>query len=550
MKHQSILAVLSAIVLASCSHGAGEETSTTTSTTQALMSLPNSNFEIDDDANLVVDGAAPALDWSAVDDLRQPDAESGNNDDAFGKGTKEDTPVPAPVNGGIPPNKSDLKTFGVYLEKNGDTRFLHMFWHRVQDPSGTTNMDFEFNQGAQISSNGVTPERTSGDLLIQYDLANGGTVPELFLSRWLDGTEGATAADCEANNQLPCWSTKTNLSSTGAATGSINSSAIAASDSDGLGDVSPRTFGEATVDFGALVGDANGDACVTYGSAYLKSRSSDSFTAALKDYIAPLSVNVSNCGAVTVIKTDDAEPPALLSGAAFSLVEDAAPTGGAPGPEDTTVVDTCLTAAGECTMTGVLQGEYWLVETSPPTNHDLASPPYQHVTVTADTTSTLTFVNVRHRGAILITKTRKHAELGPGDHPHAGVEFVVNGVTAATDENGQVCFDGLLLGDYAVHEITPEGYLGEPDKIVTVDTKATCGVTPYVGETVAFKNMPLSDITVSFSSQIPGGTAAQISCEGLTSKPDDETPGAFDDTSETFVNLVPGTYKCTVVVDP
>jgi hypothetical protein len=550
MKHPSALAWLGTIVLVSCSQGTQEDTSSTSTTTQALASLPNSNFEIDDDANLLLDGAAPALDWSEVDEDRQPDAISGSGDDAFGKGTKEDTAVPAPVEGGIPPNKSDLKTFGVYLEQNGNERFLHMFWHRVQDPSGTTNMDFEFNQGAQTSSNGVTPERTAGDLLVQYDLSNGGTYPDLFLSVWLDGSEGATPAECEASNKLPCWSIKENLSEAGAASGSINATAIPASDSDGLGDVSPRTFGEATVDFGALVGDADGDACVTFGSAYLKSRSSDSFTAALKDYIAPLSVNLSNCGSVRVIKTDDAEPPALLSGAAFSLVEDAEPLGVAPGPEDTVEVASCLTAAGECTMTSILQGEYWLIETSPPPNHDLASPPYQHVTVAADATSMLNFVNPRHRGAILITKTRKHAESGSGDHPHAGVEFVVNGVTAATDENGQVCFDGLLFGDYAVHENTPEGYLDQPDKIVTVDTKAVCDVTPYDGETVAFSNMPLSNITVSFSSQVPGGTAAQISCAGLTAKPDDETPNAFDDTSETFVDLVPGTYSCTVVVDP
>ncbi len=40
-------------------------------------------------------------------------------------------------------------------------------------------MDFEFNQSSVISTNGVTPVRTAGDVLIQYDLAKGGTNPRV-----------------------------------------------------------------------------------------------------------------------------------------------------------------------------------------------------------------------------------------------------------------------------------------------------------------------------------------------------------------------------------
>ena len=60
-------------------------------------------------------------------------------------------------------------------------------------------MDFEFNQSETISANGVTPVRTAGDLLIQYDLSQGGTNPTLFLSRWVDAL-GCPAAECEASN--------------------------------------------------------------------------------------------------------------------------------------------------------------------------------------------------------------------------------------------------------------------------------------------------------------------------------------------------------------
>jgi hypothetical protein len=110
------------------------------------VSLGGSNFEIDTDANLKVDDPTPSIDWASVDSTVQPDLDSGAGDDSFGQGTKEDTAVPTVVNGSIPPNKSDLLTFGVYLEENDAGRFLNVFWHRVQEPSGTTNMDFEFNQ--------------------------------------------------------------------------------------------------------------------------------------------------------------------------------------------------------------------------------------------------------------------------------------------------------------------------------------------------------------------------------------------------------------------
>ena len=263
----------------------------------SAASLPGSNFEIDTDANLKVDGTTPpALDWANVSETRQTDTASGPDDESFGQGTKEDTAVPSVVDGSIPPNKSDLLTFGVYHEGSGTNQTLSLFWHRVQEPQGTTNMDFEFNKSSTPSANGVTPVRTAGDLLIQYDLSQGGTNPQLFVSRWV--TSGS-ASQCEAANKVPCWSTKQNLSAAGDAIGSINTSTIPATESDGLGEISPRTFGEASLDFDKLAG---GTGCTPFGSAYLKSRSSDSFTSALKDFIPPTALSFSNCGAIKISK--------------------------------------------------------------------------------------------------------------------------------------------------------------------------------------------------------------------------------------------------------
>lgn len=509
------------------------------------VSLPGSNFEIDTNANLKVDDPAPSIDWANVAETRQADKPTGATDDSFGQGTKEDTAVPSVVDGSIPPNKSDLLNFGVYLETTSTDRFLHMFWHRVQEPSGTTNMDFEFNQSETLTSNGVTPVRTAGDVLIQYDLSQGGTNPVLFLSRWV--TSGA-ASQCEASNSLPCWSDKVNLTTSGDATGSINSTAIPSADSDGLGNVSARTFGEATVDFNALVGGSN---CAGFGSAYLKSRSSDSFTAALKDFIAPTPTNISNCGSVKIIKTDDAGTP--LAGATFALYNDNAPIGGTRGAEDTITnpLQSCTTDAdGVCTIISVFQGEYWVVETVVPPGHTGAAD--QHVTVVADETVELTFVNPRQRGAILVTKTRKHAASGSGSHPQAGVNFTVNGVTQTTGADGTTCFGNLLFGSYNVTETLPAGYVadGPLTKTVVVDNAATCGATPYAGETVAFGNTPLTDLSVSVNSQIDGGTASTIVCTGPSGTVASGSTGANGDGSASALNLPPGTYTCTVVIDP
>jgi hypothetical protein len=202
--------------------------------------------------------------------------------------------VPTVVDGSIPPNKSDLKFFGVYQEGNSSTGFLNLFWSRVQDPSGTTNMDFELNKrqctpnqtpaDLDCTANGLTPIRSVGDVLIIYDLSNGGTRATLSIRRWTGSA----------------WGPATLLKDDLEASGSINTSAILAADSDGIGAQSPRTFGEAQVKLSAIFGTQD---CGVFGSAYLKSRSSDSFTAALKDFVPPQAVSISNCAGLATNAT-------------------------------------------------------------------------------------------------------------------------------------------------------------------------------------------------------------------------------------------------------
>ncbi len=352
--------------------------------------LTGSSFEVDTDANLVVNGAS-TIDWLSVSAFRagalvRHDLVSGGSDDSF-KGTKEDSAVPTVDAGSIPPNKSDLKDFGLYVEKNGSDVFLNVFWTRVQDPSGTTNMDFEFNQSALTkndpsASAQVVPVRTTGDLLLTYDLTNGGTVATVSKRFWSGSSWGAAIALGASD-----------------AIASINTTAIPAASSGGLGSLSPRTFGEASVNLGALLPAEQG--CTTFGSAYLKSRSSAAFDSELKDFIAPQSVAISNCGSVTIHKSDANGP---LSGAGFTAYKDVAPVGGARGAGDTVVAGTCTTdAAGDCTVSDLKKGDYWVVETTIPAGHDAAAD--QHVSITAgDQVVPLSFVDPIQTGTITVIK--------------------------------------------------------------------------------------------------------------------------------------------------
>jgi hypothetical protein len=244
------------------------------------FSLAGSTFES-------TDGNTPAnggQDWDALTtaSLRadQPDTTSGPDDESFTQGTKSDTAVPTVETGSIPPNKSDLTRFRVASETISGEVYLYVAWDR-SNTLGSANMNFEFNADSTLSSNGETPNRTAGDVLITFDFANGGNHVDLGLARWAQG-------DCVANGgKFPdCWGSFLDLDAAGFADGSVSG--------DGR-------FGEAAINL-TDAGVFTQGGCTTIGSAYLTSRSSDAFTAALKDFVPPETVNISTCGAFQITK--------------------------------------------------------------------------------------------------------------------------------------------------------------------------------------------------------------------------------------------------------
>ena len=454
--------------------------------------ITGSNFEVldgntavNDDPN---DNTSSSIDWdslnknsaNALTATVKADQASGSGDNSFGNGSKEDTAVPSVIDGSIPPNKSDLKEFGSWTEKNANGQFLHLFWTRVQDPSGTTNMDFEFNKNACVvggsnnvcSGNGVTPVRSNNDLLVTYDLSRGGSVATISLRRWV-AASGA-------------WGAAATLDPT-VAVGSINGAGISSTLTGSS--YSARTFGEASINLAAIFGSG----CSSFGSAYLKSRSSDSFTSALKDFIAPVAVNVSNCGHLVVKKRAGSVSGDLLLGAEFTIspANNASPAvsqmshvGAGSPPADTGVF---------CIDSLVYGTEYTIHESEWPENYQ----PGDDVTftpnatsnsgscsgVTTSTAADVTVVNQLQTASIAITKVDDAATPAPltgatftaykDDAPAStvtrGAEDTVSAGSCSPTGTPATCtIASLPLGAYWVVETTtPAGYdTAAPQRVV------------------------------------------------------------------------------------
>jgi hypothetical protein len=537
----------------------------------AAANLPGSTFE-GNDGNLVV--TTPGnTDWeNAPNRVRGDDLASGKTDNSFGQGTKENDPAVTVVTGSIPPQKSDLTRFYVASEFASNSNFLYLAWER-SNVLGSANMDFEINKLAQPDLTTTGPKtlnRSPGDLLITFDFGGSGS-PVLGLLRWV--TTGATS-QCFSANSLPCWGNRVDLSGLGEAEGAVNSVTVTDPIPDPDVTLPAGTFGEAAVNLTAA-GVFPAGTCEAFGSAFLKSRSSASFPAEVKDFVAPQPVNISNCGFINIIKHTNPRGinqdfgytstiPSTPSVCTQDNTPDSFTLNDSAGVDPTPPITAGTANTEHCS--NVPAGTYTVTEGADPANFAFesltctadggsgftTSGKTATITVAPNGTVTCTYTNKLQTGAIQVTKTRKHAADGPGNHPHAGVNFTVNGVTKPTDANGVACFDGLTFGTYTVHETVPAGYhVDANDKQVTVDNTAACADNPYVGETVSFHNTPLTDITTSVNSQVDGGTASTITCvDGNGNTVASGTTDPNGDGSATATNLEPGTYTCTIVVDP
>jgi Prealbumin-like fold domain len=528
------------------------------------------------------------IDWQNVAGrVTGIDLPSGGGDNSFGQGTKEDDPNVSVTTGSIPPSKSDLTRFYTASEFANNKNFLYLAWERTNN-LGSANMDLEINQATQPNLTTTGPKtlnRTAGDVLITFDFTNGGGRPTLGLLRWLTSATtpvvpGFPTNVCFSANSFPCWGDEITLNSSNSE-GAVNNLGPVTDPfvSNTPNNIGALRFGEAAINL-TDAGVFPSGTCEAFGSAFLKSRSSASFPAEVKDFVAPVPVNISNCGRITIIKhtnprginqdfsytstipdpgpssaTDCTSPPpsADTTPSSFTL-NDSSGTDGAGNTES------CLVLAGSYTVTeGAVPANFTLesltctASTGSSGSQDATNPAQANISVIPGGLVTCTYVNKQNLGAIKITKTSSKT-----GNALAGAKFSITGPnnysnTVTTGPDGTVCVDGLEFGSYTVTETqAPPGFViddssGHP---VTVDNSAKCSDSPYGGESTSFTDTPTADIQVNFRDGGSGETSGTITCDNTTGTGSD-TPATGWDTSRTVTGIhAPTTVHCTIVIDP
>ena len=534
--------------------------------------LVGSSFE-GNDGNLIVNTSGNR-DWAnALNLVTGIDQPSGTSDNSFGQGTKEDDPNVTVVTGSIPPNKNDLTRFYISSEYAGGSNFLYLGWERAVN-TGNANLDLEINQHATAgftgtSTSAVSLNRTAGDLLVTYDFSGSGN-PTLGLLTWV--TSGSNSQCFSNNGAVPCWGNRVDLSGAGFAQGAVNTGTVA--DPISGQSLTVGLFGEAAINLTAA-GVFPPGTCEAFGSTFLKSRSSSSFGSEVKDFIAPQAVHISNCGQVRIIKNTDPR----------NIDQDFSYTSTIPNPATGSNSPTCTADSTpssftlndgsgkvnteECSF--VVAGNYTVTEGAEPANftlesltctatnggsgvQDAVNPAQADLTVVPDSIITCTYVNKQLLGAIKIIKTSSKAAAPP----LAGATFSISGPngyasTQTTGAGGTVCVDHLAFGTYSVQETSaPAGYAIDDSTAhsVVVGQSSSCGDGHEA--TFSATDTPLTDLTITVTSQVAGGTQSTITCTNdATSTGIGNSPqGPAGTVNVAATGLKPGNYTCKVNIDP
>ena len=206
-------------------------------------------------------------------------------------------------------------------------------------------------------------------------------------------------------------------------------------------------------------------------------------------------------------------------------------------------------------------------------------------------TVTCLYVNQLHQGAILITKTGKYkgCEGQPAGSPIMvggsqigtctgtgnkadlkgavlkitdATNTEVTGSPATTGADGTACVDGLPWSgsgtNYSVQETkAPDGYSADPTntnpQTVTVTQNAKCSDANIASEAAlaTFNDIPLTNISANATAVVSGATSSTITCVDSHNNVVADSGSASDPANaKSTGGLVPGTYTCTITIDP
>jgi hypothetical protein len=549
-----------------------------------------SKFEAND-GNMIVNTAGNN-DWASVtgsaayEHLTDP---SDTSDDSFDPGQKQDTTCPDVAPHPNPP-KDDFTDIARFSEiSNTGSTFLYGATIRVA-PNGNASENIELKQGTgnpKLCPGSTTLlQRVAGDKLIAIDYLNGGTNVQFNVLTWV--TSGACFV---SSHTAPCWGATVQSLSANAAEGQASQSDIAAADNsiNGLA-LSAGQFAEFGINLTAA-GIIPANACSPFTQTIWESRASgSSFVSTTKDVVVD-NLSLSNCGEIKIIKHTN--PRGLnqqfqyTSGSASTLKLPQIASGGACNGVNSTG-GFCLNDNGNTTgdntantvdETNLPQGTYTVTEGSDPTGFAFASvtcSPSGHTSVSGRTVTinlapndviTCTYVNDQQLGAIKITKTSSKAAATPLAGAHFSICTNSTGTCTPaktgsgdlqTGANGTVCIDGLTFGDYYVTETAPpNGYKKDDSSThtVTVSHNASCSDATFAGESIGFTDTPLTDVLAKAQSEATGGTQSRVTCVDSSNANVGNSPqpsaSTFADPAQVTANgLSPGTYTCTIVIDP
>jgi hypothetical protein len=516
-----------------------------------------------------------------------------NGEISWVNGQKFDTLCPALAVNNNPP-KDEFTNVASYNETAAN---LDVFFYGATiraTANGNSSGDVEFNQG---TGNGTTSAgcRTAGDRLMAYDFLNGGTGIDFHVLTWItaddpttttidESTLGGNSGTCFVKqDSMPCWGAHVITPDSSEFDGASNATAAITAANNGMSGtaLAINQFAEFGINLSQAL-NLSGQ-CISFPQEVWESRSSgSSFTSNPQD-IEIEHQTLQNCGTITIIK--HTSPRGLNQ--AFNFHQDVS------GTADFSLNDNGNTSADNSantkTFSNVTSGTYHVSEDTVPAGFAFASASctttggssvtngtddtthigLRNLTLTGGGSITCTYTNNQQLGAIKITKTSSkaahtaltgaHFRICTNDGPYTAQNPCAAAATGSddltvTNSDGTVCVANLAFATYYVSEKSaPTGYSIDDTSVhqAVVSANTTCSGSPVA---LTFRDTPLTDVVVTATSEVTGGTASRITCTDSSSANigNSPTPSAstFGDPATMTANgLAPGTYSCTVGVE-
>jgi hypothetical protein len=239
----------------------------------------------------------------AVTTRLKQDAYNTTADDIFTQGSKFNDGIGSLRWGtGGAPNKNDIHN-GVF-HASGDNATPSNQWVFIGgdrlDVNGTSYIDFQFLQGTVIlnqngtfTGSGLAGGRTVNDINVAMEYNNGGTAPKVVIYRWVPTNDAGTAGTWDSTGSASITSAyaQTNLVTVDVPFGGFGAGVVT---------YQPFAFVEAAINVTQLVSALGGNCSgLSINTLWLTTTASSSSTAALKDFMEPISLDL-NFGGVSI----------------------------------------------------------------------------------------------------------------------------------------------------------------------------------------------------------------------------------------------------------